>query len=523
MADPRVSYEASLLDPSVFSVSWELVPSRGAFARAQREIVSSAEVAAKSGKIHAVTIVDNAGGNPATSAEMLSAEICRLGIEPLVHLTCKDKNRNELEALLYGLQRAGVRTILALTGDYPGVGYGGRAYPVFDLDATQLLGLIGELSKGSRRPTPTCAGPLAEPGFFPGAAVSPFKALESEQMGQYFKLKKKLAAGARFIVTQLGYDARKFHEALLVMKEIGYQQVPLVGNIYVLSLDAARHMNRGRVPGGVVTEQLVGQLEREAEEADGGRSQQLERGAKMYALLRGMGYAGAHIGGRHLSCSDVEFIIDRGEELAANWRNSIGELSYSQPGAWYTFERDAETGLNTARPAAPTARRRGQPWSYAIFRMLHKIAFSPGGRSFAALRSLAAAIDGSSMQGPFTRLEQVVKSITNDCLHCGDCALIDAGYLCVTSQCPKGQRNGPCGGSSEGWCEVYPEEQECIYVRAYDRLKTHGAEQELAAYQVPPVDHSLRWTSSWLNYYLGRDHTAQRFGIPKVDAEREAR
>jgi methylenetetrahydrofolate reductase (NADPH) len=60
---------------------------------------------------------------------------------------------------------------------------------------------------------------------------------------------------------------------------------------------------------------------------------------------------------------------------------------------------------------------------------------------------------------------------------------------------------------------VYPGRRQCIYVRAYPRLKHYGKEDSLGAYQVPPVDHDLRRTSSWLNYYLGRDHTAKRQGI----------
>jgi methylenetetrahydrofolate reductase (NADPH) len=81
------------------------------------------------------------------------------------------------------------------------------------------------------------------------------------------------------------------------------------------------------------------------------------------------------------------------------------------------------------------------------------------------------------------------------------------------SQCPKGQRNGPCGGSYEGWCEVYPGEKKCIWVRAYERLKKHKEENSSSEYIVPPCNWELQDTSSWLNYYLGRDHTAKRLGI----------
>src|SRR5450830_298063 len=141
-------FRQSLLDKSVFSVTWELVPGRGAKEKAQEIVFSSAEAAVKCGKIHGLTITDNPGGNPAISAEFLGAEIVRMGIEPLVHFTCKDKNRNQMEGLLHGLTRAGVRNMLIMTGDYPVSGFGGRPKPVFDLDPVHAFNLVGELNAG---------------------------------------------------------------------------------------------------------------------------------------------------------------------------------------------------------------------------------------------------------------------------------------------------------------------------------------------------------------------------------------
>ena len=68
-------------------------------------------------------------------------------------------------------------------------------------------------------------------------------------------------------------------------------------------------------------------------------------------------------------------------------------------------------------------------------------------------------------------LEHVSKSVMFQCKDCGDCSLPDIAYLCPESQCAKNQRNGPCGGTRDGLCEV--EDFECIWSRAYDRLK-HG-------------------------------------------------
>jgi len=216
---PENRFKEALLDPSEFPVTWELVPGRGAKEAAQEKCLAQAEQAAGGHKVCALTLTDNPGGTPAMSADFMGAEILKLGIEPLVHFTGKDKNRNQCESQLYALDRAGVRNLLVMSGDYPVSGFQGRPAPVFDLDPVHLLQLITSMNRGLTYPGIKGAVTHQPADFFPGAVVSPFKATEAEQMGQYDKLKKKIAAGAQFIVTQLGYDARKFHEALLFMKQ----------------------------------------------------------------------------------------------------------------------------------------------------------------------------------------------------------------------------------------------------------------------------------------------------------------
>ena len=516
MQENKSQYYQSLVAQDTFSVSWELVPGRGALERDQEALVALAREAAQGAKVHAVTMTDNPSGNPAIAVEMLAAELSRLGIEVIVHFTCKDKSRNQLEALLYGLERAAVRNLLALTGDYPSTGHEGRSMPVFDLDATQLLGLIARLNAGLEFPGLRGQVKLAPAHLVAGAAVSPFKATEAELMGQYYKLGKKLRAGAQFIVTQLGYDARKFHEVLMMVRRLGFEHVPVVGNLYVLSYSAAKLMNQNKLPGCVVTDELLALLAQEAEEPDRGKSKRLLRAAKMYAWLKEMGFAGVHIGGHGLRYRDVEWIVDRGEELAPDWRRFLPEFDFPQPDGWYIFERDPETGLNAQKLAGRSRRPPPSP-IYALFRGVHHNMFEPKGIFFKPMRAFCQAIDGSALEEAFARFEHLSKVMTNECMNCGDCGLPDVAYLCPMSQCPKRQRNGPCGGSFEGWCEVYPGKRKCIYVRAYGRLKRYGEEDTLGAYQVSPVNYGLRRTSSWLNYFLGRDHTAKRLGIEPPD------
>jgi methylenetetrahydrofolate reductase (NADPH) len=354
---------------------------------------------------------------------------------------------------------------------------------------------------------------LKPTNFFSGAAVSPFKGTESEQMGQYYKLKKKLESGAQFIVTQLGYDARKIHEVIQIMNHLGYGDVPAIGNIYLLPAGAARLMNRNGLPGCVVTKELLDTIVGESQADDKGLGKRIERGAKMYAMMKGMGFSGVHIGGHGMKYSQVEEILEMGEEYSANWQDHVAEFNFPQPNGWYYFDKDEETGLNTSTPVDRSTSRPAAGLGYSVFKTVHNMMFEQKGFLFGPMKMLARAVDGSSMEHLFEKVEHFMKVMSNDCMNCGDCALFDIAYLCPMSQCPKCQRNGPCGGSFEGWCEVYPNEKECIYVRAYPRLKSHGSEDNLGAYHVPPNNWDLRFTSSWLNFFCGRDHSAIRLGI----------
>jgi len=324
------------LNPAAFPVTWELVPGRGAKEAAQEKAMTLAGQAASGGKIHALTLTDNPGGTPAMSADFMGSEIVHLDIEPLVHFTCKDKNRNAIESQLYALERAGVRNLLVMSGDYPVAGFQGRPAPVFDLDPVHILQLISDMNRGLEYPGIKGVIRHQPCAFFAGAVVSPFKASEAEQMVQYYKLKKKIAAGAQFIVTQLGYDARKFHEVLLFMKQSGFK-IPLVGNIYILPFGAAKMMNRNDLPGSVVTDKLLADIDGERNDPDKGEKARILRAARLYAILKGMGYSGVHIGGHNVKYEQVEEIIRQGEALTSQWTSLIKHFDYPIDGGFSSF------------------------------------------------------------------------------------------------------------------------------------------------------------------------------------------
>lgn len=499
-----------LLGKREFVYTLELVPGRGSKGKTQDDLLKMVEKVVEAGFVHGVSITDNPGGHPALSPNVIGLEVSRLGIDPIVHFTCKDKNRNQMESTLYSLDRIGISNLLLMTGDFPLYGFEGKAKPVFDLDSVQLLHLINQMNLGLEIDGKAPGGGVRLPSthFLKGCTVSPFKKLESEVMAQYFKLSKKVKAGADFVITQVGFDVRKFDEILRFMRQNAFQ-LPILGNVYILNQPVAKVMNQKKVPGCVVTDDLYKMVEEEGKAPDRGKIARLNRAAKLVAILKGMGYDGVHLGGPHLTFEDVQWVIESSKELYPKWEKYIPEFSFPQPGGFYLFERDQTTGLNTdvrsnLRSHPPKA------LGYALMRFFHRLAFTPEAPLYKPAHWFYRKIEGTRFDGPSTELEYWVKFISSRCRRCGDCTLLEVAFLCPQSQCPKYLFNGQCGGSVEGWCEVFPYKKRCIYVRAYDRLKPYGEEETLKEGYTPPRNWDLDQTSSWANYFLGRDHHGQK-------------
>ncbi len=511
------TFQEAVLDPNTFCVTWEQIAGKGAFETQQEKLINNVIRSLRGGLVHGISVTDNPGGNPAFSTEMLCSEIKKMGMESLVHLACRDKNRNQTESVLYGLSAAGVKNILIVSGDAPSDGgFNGKSKPVFDLDPIHTLQLVGLMNDGLEYTSGKRKKTLIPTDFFAGVSVSSFKKTEAELLGQYYKVEKKIKAGAKFIINQVGYDARKCHEVLQYLKLKGHD-IPVLANIYVISHATAKIMSVNQIPGCVVTQKMVHELAEEEKLEDKGKASKLLRAAKMYAIAKGMGYAGAHIGGHNITYEDVEYIINKGEELSVQWQEFVPEFDYPQENGFYYFEKDPRTGLNTDKPAA-RGKKKSPPLTYRVARLMHTLFFNPDSKIFNLLRPMAQYVDSRrSLKSAFGYTEHMVKTALFGCMNCGDCALVDIAYLCPMSQCPKSQRNGPCGGSYDGWCEVYPGERKCIWVRAYERMKAYGEEDEMGNRIVPPCNWELWETPSWLNLYLGRDHTAIRMGIAPPD------
>jgi methylenetetrahydrofolate reductase (NADPH) len=500
-----------LADRVHFARGMELVTTRGtmeeATVAATRALAS--DVAAADG-IDWVSITDNAGGNPQLSALALGKPLLYAGKEVLIHLSCKDLNRNGLESVAWQMASEGFRNILALTGDYPTSGYQGAAKPVFDIDSIGLLKLLSDMNAGLNPPVARNQGPaLRRTAFFVGAVATNFKFAENELVPQLLKLRKKVEVGARFIIGQIGFDARKQSELVAYMRSDGLAGVPLVGSVFVMSARLAQFFRRGRIAGVVVSDAFCAMAERHRDD----RRFFLELAAKQAAIFKGLGYRGVYYGGIE-RMADVQAVLDIEQSFAADdWKQFAREINYSRPGEFFYYAENGHSGLADASTLNPEysrslETRRPSPnvtLGYKLSRWVHDRVFTPGTAAFRFGRArFERARDPHQGPGFLRMVERVSKAGMFQCKDCGDCSLPDIAYLCPESACAKNQRNGPCGGTRDGKCEVG--EFECIWAKAYDRLKAAGREQQLLAHAPVIQNQALRHTSSWGNTFRGLDH-----------------
>ena len=187
---------ARLLEDGRFVVTGELVPPRSADPEEVRRAARRLR-----GLVDAVNVTDNAtarvGMAPTAAAVLAAGE----GLEPVLQLTCRDRNRLALTADLLGAHALGIRAVLCLSGDPVEVGASG-AKPVFDLDAVGLARLATELGDG-RGPDGTVIAPPAR--FLVGVAEAP-----GSDPSDGARLAAKVAAGASFVQTQPVYDVAGF-------------------------------------------------------------------------------------------------------------------------------------------------------------------------------------------------------------------------------------------------------------------------------------------------------------------------
>ena len=185
-----------------------------------------------------------------------SLAVCHLlkqrGIEPILQMTCRDRNRLALQSDLLSAAVLGIENVLILTGDYTSAGDHPEAKPVFDLGSVELLDAVKGLQTGFDMK----GNPLKGiPKFCVGAVVNPgADPLEPE----IIKMEKKVDAGVVFFQTQAVYDIELFKRFLDASKHL--TAVIIAGIVLLKSADMARYMNKN-IPGVFVPEDIIKEME----------------------------------------------------------------------------------------------------------------------------------------------------------------------------------------------------------------------------------------------------------------------
>lgn len=243
-----------VLNRGTFAVTVEYNPPKGTN-------ISSVLDSAKQlvGRVHGVNVTDNT----AAVVRAGSLPVCRLlyelGHDPVMQLTCRDRNRIAMQSDLMGAHMLGIRNILCLTGDYPTVGDHKEAKPVYDLDSVQVMQLVQGLNNGKDMMGNKLDGSTA---FTIGAAVTP----EADLVGPVLvKFEVKVKAGAQFFQTQAVYNPDVFAS---FMKQVRPFNVKVLAGILVLRNHKMAEFMNANIPGMSVPKEMIDELKAAGDRAE---------------------------------------------------------------------------------------------------------------------------------------------------------------------------------------------------------------------------------------------------------------
>jgi methionine synthase / methylenetetrahydrofolate reductase(NADPH) len=264
-----------LLDEGTFVVSVQLDPPLGANPQA---LIDTARAVRESNKAQFVDVNDNPRARARMSGIMASVAIERFtGVETIPHLTPRDMTLTGLESILLGSHAEGVRNILAVTGDPPEAGDYPGSGAVYDVDSIGLVELLAQLNRGEDHHGRSIDAPTS---FFPGVAVNPTAGdlgLEAD------RFHRKVAAGARFAMTQLLFDL----EPLIAFRDrIGGWPIPVLVGVWPIRTIETLLRVHNEMPGMTVPEHVQERYRRagaNAREVGGELGLELIAGAREHA------------------------------------------------------------------------------------------------------------------------------------------------------------------------------------------------------------------------------------------------
>jgi methylenetetrahydrofolate reductase (NADPH) len=268
-----------------FAFTGELGPPRGANVEEVRK-----KAAHLKGKVDSVNITDNQTAMVRMSSWAASLLLIQEGLEPNFQMVCRDRNRLAMQADILGASALGIRNMLCLSGDHCQFGDHPMAKGVFDIDSTQLIGMVKQMrDEGKFLSGAEIDG---RPQIFIGAAANPFA---DPFEWRVHRLAKKVKAGVDFIQTQCIYNMPKWREFVRQANDMGLtEKVFLLAGITPMkSLGMAKYM-KGKVPGMDVPDEIISRLQGvpRDKQAEEGVKIALEQIAEMKEMK---GVAGVHL------------------------------------------------------------------------------------------------------------------------------------------------------------------------------------------------------------------------------------
>jgi len=236
----------SALESGKFVVTAEVGPPKGTDIK---KILHEAEML--KGKVDALNVTDNQSAVMRINSMSFCKLLLEMGQEPILQMTCRDRNRIGLQSDLLGASILGIKNVLCMTGDHPNAGDHKEAKPVYDIESVQLLQVVDGLNNGKDMMGNDLVGAT---DYYQGAVVTPeANPIEPQMM----KFEKKVNAGANFFQTQAIYDIDKFKEFMT-----GARKFPakiLAGLVLLKSAGMANFMNKF-VPGISVPQELIDEI-----------------------------------------------------------------------------------------------------------------------------------------------------------------------------------------------------------------------------------------------------------------------
>jgi ABC-type nitrate/sulfonate/bicarbonate transport system ATPase subunit/5,10-methylenetetrahydrofolate reductase len=475
----------------------EFIPSRDKILRDElHHLGGIADVMREHSVLRAFSVTDRVVSDHDPDSIAAAAHLLdHSGKQPLVHFSGKNRDIRALPAWLERLREDGLNNVLFLTGDAVKSPIPGKR--------ARYLESVAALAEAK----------LRDPELLAGCALNPFKYREEDAMAQYLKLGKKVAAGADFVITQIGYDPHKYAEAAHWVDSRDYG-IPLIANVMPLTAARARYMRHHQLPGVTITDSLLALLETEERAlADRGRARVMRRLALQIVGVRLLGYAGVQITGLH-STEQLERLERHYREVQdlctdrVVWKQAWAE-AMSVPEGGQADPRPAREAWYLISPHHARPRRRAR-YKYRVMDTVHDVAFDRGplaGLIALAVRSVRRNTIADRL---LERLERGIKAPLFGCETCGMCRLAATQYVCPET-CPKGLANGACGGTSENLCEF--RDRECIHSHKYRLAKELGLLEQIETWLVPAVPADIRYTSSWPPHFRGEEPEI-RIGAP---------